>query len=487
MYRTACPSCGAEVAFRSAASVMAVCEYCRGTLVRDAESVREQGKMSAVIEDYSRIQLGTSGLWQGKAFTVLGRIQLRYDAGFWNEWYALFDDGAAGWLSESNGLYVFTVDAGVAEPPPLFDKLQPDMPWCHQGRTFRLADKREAQCSGGEGELPFVVGAGWQARVSDWRAAEQFLTLDYSEKPVRVYLGQAVRLEDLRCQLLREDDAIVAATGRMRGSVVQLACPSCGGGLSYPSGLATQLVCPACAAVVDGSADTSQVVAQGQQLAAVKSALALGETGTIDGRRWTIIGRLQCQDGEGERWFEYLLFHPTAGFFWLVESEEGWSRVQLLDHWPDVDGHAVKLKNQRYVPLYSYSSTVVHAAGAFNWRARVGDRVAVSDYSGNGAVLSCETSGNEVVWSRSQRVDQGAVLRWFKRKESAATPVQPQPLKSEAVPAGASEGGSLLTPFITLLLVLNVPIWFISGLDGSVFFVTLIAALALWWPSLQEQ
>jgi len=74
MQKVSCPSCGAEVSFRSAASVMAVCEYCHSTLLKDAESVKDIGKMSDVLEDYSPLQINTSGEYQGKHFTVVGRI-----------------------------------------------------------------------------------------------------------------------------------------------------------------------------------------------------------------------------------------------------------------------------------------------------------------------------------------------------------------------------------------------------------------------------
>jgi hypothetical protein len=41
---------------------------------------------------------------------VVGRIQLRYSAGIWNEWYLLFDDGATGWLGDSSGMYTITAE-----------------------------------------------------------------------------------------------------------------------------------------------------------------------------------------------------------------------------------------------------------------------------------------------------------------------------------------------------------------------------------------
>src|SRR5471032_1865187 len=110
MQIVSCPSCGAEVKFRSHASVMAVCEYCSTSVLKDAGAVQDLGKMSSVLEDYSPIQIGSSGVLGGRAFTVVGRIQLRYSAGLWNEWYLLFDDGVASWLGDSSGLYTVTAE-----------------------------------------------------------------------------------------------------------------------------------------------------------------------------------------------------------------------------------------------------------------------------------------------------------------------------------------------------------------------------------------
>ena len=81
MQQVACPGCGAPVQFKSAASVMAVCEFCKTTLLKDATSVRDLGKMSEVLEDYSPLQIGTSGQFAGRGFSLIGRIQLQREAG----------------------------------------------------------------------------------------------------------------------------------------------------------------------------------------------------------------------------------------------------------------------------------------------------------------------------------------------------------------------------------------------------------------------
>src|SRR5277367_81410 len=131
MQQVACPGCGAPVEFKSAASVMAVCEFCKTTLLKDADSVRNLGKMSEILEDYSPLQIGSVGQSGGRSFSLIGRIQLRYTDGFWNEWYALFDDGSNGWLSDASGQYTMTFAKPTKAESPLFEKLMP-------GRVLRV-------------------------------------------------------------------------------------------------------------------------------------------------------------------------------------------------------------------------------------------------------------------------------------------------------------------------------------------------------------
>ena len=156
---------------------MAVCAYCNSTLLKDAESVKDLGKMGQVLEDYSRIQIPTSGHIDGGRFTVVGRIQLRYDAGFWNEWYVMFDDASVGWLSDASGQYVFTRAITANPRVPGFAQFHPGKVLIHEGKSFYASDVRSAQCTAGEGELPFKVGAGYEARAVDLRSGKDFMTL----------------------------------------------------------------------------------------------------------------------------------------------------------------------------------------------------------------------------------------------------------------------------------------------------------------------
>ena len=113
-FKTDCPSCGAPVHAHSATAVTLVCGFCHSLLVRQGAGIIDSGRDSALLEDFSPLQIGTSGTFANRPFAIIGRLQAKYDAGMWNEWYVQFEDGANGWLSESGDQYVFTLPA--AEP-----------------------------------------------------------------------------------------------------------------------------------------------------------------------------------------------------------------------------------------------------------------------------------------------------------------------------------------------------------------------------------
>jgi hypothetical protein len=202
-----CPSCGAPVVFQSAASVMAVCGYCSSTLVRHDLDLENIGKMAQLQADGSPLQLRTEGRYRGSSFTIVGRIQLRFEKGLWNEWHLLFDDQRSGWLGEAAGVYAVSFPARVSEKIPKFEELRAGQELVLNQKTYEVTDVEEAFCIGGEGELPFPIGAGYSAPSADLAGpGNQFATLDYSEDPALVFMGEYVEFDDLHLSGLREID-----------------------------------------------------------------------------------------------------------------------------------------------------------------------------------------------------------------------------------------------------------------------------------------
>ncbi|HEX7640623.1 MAG TPA: DUF4178 domain-containing protein [Burkholderiaceae bacterium] len=479
MQKISCPSCGGEVVFRSAASVMAVCEYCQSTLLKDADSVRNIGKMSELLEDYSPLQITTTGTFQGRSFSLVGRIQLRYENGVWNEWYALFDDGTAGWLSDGSGQFVFTLpDPNPGEAFPPFENMRPGLPVRYRGAAFHATDVRTARCTGGEGELPFKVGHGWELRAADCRIGLRFLTLDYSEgERAQAYIGQAVTLEQMRCQLLRTSDGVADSAARFRGKAVAFNCPSCGSSIKYMAGMAYHVVCPSCHAEVDCSTDHALVLQKAEELRQITTSIELGDVATINGAKYETIGLMQRQTRYGDEswtWVEYLLFNPQRGFHWLVETSERWDSVTVLNEWPELRNGSITLHGDSYAKTEEYEAVVLYAAGAFNWRVSVGDRNHVIEYKKGNRVVASEADAHEITWSAGREVAASQIGQWFGKPFGGGM--------STAADSGADSKALFKAAriFSIIIAIFNFPLALVAGAAG--FKVILVALLLLWVP-----
>ena len=474
MQTVSCPSCGAPVEFKSHAAVMAVCEYCRASIIKEGDEVKDVGKLSSVLEDYSPIQIGTAGTFGSLGFTVIGRIQLRYAKGMWNEWYLLFDDTSAAWLGDASGQFTITTPRKVEGALPTFEEIEPGHQYPIGAERFTAADKREGECIGGQGELPFRVGDGWRIRAVDLRRGTSFITLDYTEGVIpQLYNGQAVTLPELKCQLLRSPDEIKASAGRYRGKLDALDCPSCGSAISYVPGVTTSLACPACSAQLDAAGPEATVLAAGAKVDQVISSLPLGAKGNIAGDQYTVIGAMVRADEEGATWTEYLLYGANkGGFLWLVETDEGWTRATVLEDWPQESMAAsrVTLGSVAYDKLYDYVATVQYAAGAFNWRVAAGDTARVFEFQQGPATLSAELTAEELTWSRSTPVATDQIMAWFGKGAAVVN----------TAPSASQKAGTPLK-FVWWILGLNAIPLLVNF--GGTFWILIAALIALFYPA----
>lgn len=471
-FSAACPSCGAQVTFRSSASVMAVCEYCQTTVLRDENTIRDQGKMSAILEDYSPLQIGSSGFLDGLGFSLIGRIQLQYPDGFWNEWYLQFDDGTNGWLSDASGLYVLTRHTGALPDAPQFTALSINQIIAYKSASYRVTDHRTATCTGGQGELPFIVGKGWQASVADLRVQARFMTLDYSDGyPPQVYEGRAVTLNGLKIQLLRDVDRLQSAAGKIKGKITNLECPNCGSPIPYVMGMAEHLACPACRAEVAIAGDKAELLVKHKELTTLKSALSLGDKATLDDHAYVVIGIMQMEEvseTDSSLWTEYLLYSLEAGFLWLVDGgEENWQKTVVLNELPEEKAGNAFFQDKRWDRKWAYQGRVLYAVGAFNWRVKIGDTNFIIEYKNGVDTLVSERNQNEMNWSLSTPISGFFIRQAFGKK---------QPPKAEAVKEPLSPSQNILKWLSIILWVVNFPI-FLFG-PGS-FFLTLVAQFGI--------
>lgn len=433
-----CPSCGAPVVFKSASSILAVCDYCQSTLVRHDQALEDIGKMAALVEDRSPLQLAAEGSYKGVHFALIGRIQVKYGQGTWNEWHLLFDDMRTGWLSEAGGEYVLTFARYVEDRLPEVSELKVGQRFVLASQTWTVSNIENAECIAGQGELPFKVGAGYPVVAVDLRNSANFATLDYSETPPLFFIGEAVDFKSLKMSNLREGMAIPTAT--VEAQVFR--CPSCGAPLQARSKDILAVGCAACGAVVDTADRNYKLLSKALGARDEKYAprLPLGSKGVLEGKPVEVIGFLVRQskvEGIAYDWREYLLAGENGTYRWLTEYDGHWNVVDVLSKPPTTSG-IVMVDNVRYgdQSFRHFSTTpvaeVIQVAGEFTWRVRRGETSQVIDYVAPPLMLSRESTDNDLNWSLGTYAEPEAIAEAFKLTGRMIAPVgvyanQPNP------------------------------------------------------------
>ena len=199
-----CPNCGAPVQFRWSSAVQTACPFCKSILIRTDIELKNVGQVADLPPDPSPIQLLTEGVFKGKKFQVTGRLVYQYEQGGWNEWHIVMADGQSGWLSDAQLQYAISFRAdGI--PLPAQAEISRGKRLHFQNTDFEVATLTLAMYRGFEGELPFPYYGKSDMLFADLRTSGRaFGTLDYSEAPPLLFLGEWVGFEELQLKGLRQ-------------------------------------------------------------------------------------------------------------------------------------------------------------------------------------------------------------------------------------------------------------------------------------------
>ena len=383
--------------------------------------------MAALVEDRSPLQLGAEGSYKGVHFALIGRIQIKYSQGIWNEWHLLFDDMRTGWLSEASGEYVLTFAQFVPETLPKFDDLKIGQRFVLASQTWTVSNIENAECVAGQGELPFKVGAGYPVAAVDLRNQANFATLDYSETPPLLFVGEAVDFKSLKMANLRDGMAI--PTKAVEARVFR--CPSCGSPMAARSKEILAVGCASCGAVVDAADESYWILSKslGMRDEKYSPRLPLGSKGRLEGKPVEVIGFLvkRCVvDGLAYNWSEYLLAAELGTYRWLTEYNGHWNVVDVLSKPPA--GGIIEVDSVRHGgQVFKHFSTtqaaeVIQVAGEFTWRVRRGETNRVVDYVAPPLMLSSESTGNDLTWSQGSYVEPQVIAEAFGLKADLPKP-----------------------------------------------------------------
>ena len=437
-YRAACPGCGAPVEFRSAQSTHAVCGYCQSTVVRSGDTLARIGKMSEVFDDFSPLQLGASGVYgsgtQALSFTLVGRLQYKYDKGSWTEWMAVLADSSLAFLSEDNGAYVFSQPAAAKQSIPLAEKLRVGATATINGKAFSVASIAQVALMSAQGELPHLPPLGSPFAMVELRSSDgEVLSIDYGAAAPALSRGRSVLLDDLQLTGLRD-----ASAKEEKGQ--QLACPNCGAQVEVKLASSKSITCRSCNSLIDLSQGVGGELQHAVQHEPVSLLIALGSTGQLQGAQWQVVGfqhRMGTEPDDADEhfgWSEYLLYNRKRGFTFLVDAEDGWSLVKPTTGAPTLQpgGQSATYLNTTYKLLSRYTAETDYVAGEFYWQVRRGEKTSNSDFASAKGLLSREQTPSEVTWSSGDKLTGDVVAKAFKLddKKELFTRGDAQPLSS---------------------------------------------------------
>jgi len=284
-----------------------------------------------------------------------------------------------------------------------------------------MASVTVARLIAAQGELPKPPVTDRGFVVADLRSTrDEVGTLDYGDPAAPTWsIGRAVAIGEMAMTGLAD---IAEKTLTARG----VECPSCGTALEVKLATTQSIVCHQCHAVVDVSKGVGAALAHFAQDHGMEPQLPLGSTGTLAlGPRgplpWQVVGYVERRDipesdeDESTFWREYLLYHRTEGFAFLVDAEDGWSWTATITGVPQGRGDSVTHDGVTYRKLYGYTGEVTYVLGEFYWRLSRHERTLNTDYAGTGAAsrkrLNREQTGSgggdetaqEIVWSAGER------------------------------------------------------------------------------------
>lgn len=421
--QAACPACGGPVRFKISSAMVTVCGYCRTIVARTDQKLEDLGKVAALVETSSPLELGQKGMYQGKSFLIVGRVQYQHAAGgVWDEWYASFANERWGWLAEAMGRFYITFEKDLPEtvPLPAKDTLSP-------GERVRVADQEltvaevgTATAAGAEGEMPFVLHPGESHDYADLYGAEKrFVTLDYGTPRPTVFVGKEVTLTDIGLA-----DVAVAEKDPKQISGLQVNCPQCASPLDLKAPDQTQrVICPSCHAVLDAAQGNLRYLST-LDIGKQEFEIPVGTEGTWDGVSVTVIGAMQRSvtfEGTDYYWSEYLLYARQVGFRWLVESDHHWSYVTPVSPGDVHEAHQgvqrITYDGRDFRLFQQATATVRYVIGEFYWKVEIGESVFARDFIAPPQLISIEYS----------TAMNPAAMRRRKRKNVPATVPPPLP------------------------------------------------------------
>lgn len=179
-------------------------------------------------------------------------------------------------------------------------------------------------------------------------------------------------------------------------------CPSCGAALALANRFSKVVICQYCDQT--SYVDTGGLSPKGRSGKLIESfsILFVGASGTLEGKRFRVLGRLRYEY-YGGFWDEWFLEMEEGKFLWLQEDEGtfvAFQKKQIDSELPDISqfsvGTSLELGGRRIFITEKLEATIVGGEGELFFRVLPGQNVSCIDGNSSGSQVAIEITPNEI-------------------------------------------------------------------------------------------
>ncbi|MDF1667476.1 MAG: DUF4178 domain-containing protein [Planctomycetota bacterium] len=432
-----CSSCGSTLPIESQRVAVAVCPTCDNTLLIKEDQVKNIGVKATLAEPDSCLSVGWRAKLLGRELTTHGRVQYKYDGGFWDEYWIRFDghdDSEEFWISLDEGEYMFeeAVETGYV---PAFKDLRPGDRITLQGQKFIIEEKRSAEMVGFQGYLPFFVPSNRSINYLDLNSGSEKATITYyPDGSIKAFKGRYLNpteLEPVFPPGFDEEEAGLGGKPKRRSTLGytsrearKVGCPNCGGDISLKDSTKTVMVmCSYCDSALDVSEGACKLLATYKRKK-IPNVLPLGTVGKIGGKDFLVIGRIRYRENDGGDLYtsdEYQLKADDGEYLFLCWEDKKWSisaTQRIQKDFPNpkllVEGRSFQALGHKYRVTDCARMSVNYVEGELSWIAKRGDSVRYMDAkSSRNGTLTAEWTGSEMEWYKGKSVSSKVIDKAF--------------------------------------------------------------------------
>lgn len=209
----------------------------------------------------------------------------------------------------------------------------------------------------------------------------------------------------------------------------QLSCPNCGQALEQRLESAKTIVCPSCDNHISVGKEEAEVLSGGSKLPAPAVPVYIGDTATIDGEEYFVLGRVVYRGWEPDdpsdrwHWTEWLLGAPSGKMVWLsFYSETGFTIYERMRIRKPFDAETdrripVGRGEESFAVDARYPARIIGAEGELTFEAKTGERLLVVEGQLNGKSYSIQKTPTELEMYEGDMKTPHEIADAFQRPE----------------------------------------------------------------------